>query len=211
MHQPYTYYLYHKPTKQHYYGVRWAKNCHPNDLFVTYFSSSKKIKELISKYGINTFTFKVRKIFNNKQEAILWEHKVLTKLNVNNRKDWLNQNISGSIVYDVHPLKGKHHTIETKAKISNSRKGFKHSEKSKNIMSESRKGEKHWNYNKKHSEESKNKNRESNIKWRKNNPDKINLPPNRKNCIHSMETKNKMSEARKLYWHLRKTASISGG
>ena len=34
---PFTYYLYHKPTGKKYYGVRFKKGCHPDDLWNKYF------------------------------------------------------------------------------------------------------------------------------------------------------------------------------
>lgn len=104
---PYTYHLYHKITDKHYYGVRWAKSCNPTELWVTYFSSSKKVKNLIRLYGKESFEPEIRKIFKTSNEAILWEEKVLRRLKVLSNDNWLNQNINGSIVYDVHPLLGK--------------------------------------------------------------------------------------------------------
>lgn len=38
-----------------YAGSRWGKNCHPNDLLKTYITHSKKIKNIISKEGIESF------------------------------------------------------------------------------------------------------------------------------------------------------------
>ena len=73
---PYTYRVYCKSENKFYYGVRFAKNCHPSDLFVKYFTSSKGVKLLIEKYGINDFDIEIRKIFNNKESAILWERRV---------------------------------------------------------------------------------------------------------------------------------------
>ena len=40
-----------KDQKLFYYGVRFAKNSSPDDLFKTYFTSSKYVRELINKYG----------------------------------------------------------------------------------------------------------------------------------------------------------------
>lgn len=86
----YTYYVYHKPTKQHYYGARWAKNCHPDDLWVTYFTSCRKIKQLIETYGTDSFEVDVRRVFASAVEARSWEHRVLKKIKAVSRKDWLN-------------------------------------------------------------------------------------------------------------------------
>ena len=35
-----------------YYGVRYAKGCHPDDLWKTYFTSSKYVKEFREKNGM---------------------------------------------------------------------------------------------------------------------------------------------------------------
>lgn len=115
----YTYYLYHKQTNSHYYGVRYAKNSSPKDLWVTYFSSSKKIKKLIEEYGASSFRVEVRKTFDNKKDAIDWERKVLRRLKVLDKSEWLNENISGAICYAKHPrgMLGKKHTNTTKNAI----------------------------------------------------------------------------------------------
>lgn len=86
----YTYYLYNKVTQQHYYGVRTSKIKPEEDLFVKYFSSSKLVRELINQHGLNSFNCKVRKIFSSRNEALIWEHKVLKRLKVRYRPEWLN-------------------------------------------------------------------------------------------------------------------------
>ena len=92
---PYTYLIYCKTTKQYYYGVRYSKNCNPKDLWKSYFTSSNYVRELITKYGKNDFLFEVRKTFSNSYRARCWEQKVLTKLNVVKRNDFINKNNSG--------------------------------------------------------------------------------------------------------------------
>ena len=123
--KPFTYYLYHPQTNTHYYGVRYAKNCNPTELWTTYFSSSKKVKDLIRIYGKESFTYRVRKTFSTKQEAILWEKKVLRRLKVLDKVEWLNANIAGAIQYETHPkgMLGKRHTEESKIQISKRTKG----------------------------------------------------------------------------------------
>ena len=73
---PYTYRIFSKITSEYYYGVRWAKNCHPNDLFVSYFTSSNSVKKLIEIYGKDNFIIEIRKIFDSKNKAIEWERRV---------------------------------------------------------------------------------------------------------------------------------------
>jgi predicted GIY-YIG superfamily endonuclease len=76
MTRPYTYRIFCKITEQFYYGVRFAKNCDPSDLFVKYFTSSKGVKKLIKIHGMDNFVIEIRKIFNNKEDAIRWERRV---------------------------------------------------------------------------------------------------------------------------------------
>ena len=85
MTQPYTYRIQFIPTGEYYYGVRFAKNCNPSDLWAKYFTSSKKIKSLIKKFGKDSFSFEIRKIFKNSNSAILWEHRVNIRT-----KNWSN-------------------------------------------------------------------------------------------------------------------------
>lgn len=90
--RPYTYHLFHIPTEKHYYGVRWANKIVPEkDLWVEYFSSSKKVKRLIEEYGKGSFKIEIRKIFNNKFEALSWENRVLKRLKVVENPNWLNE------------------------------------------------------------------------------------------------------------------------
>lgn len=88
---PFSYYLFHKPTKKHYYGIRFAKNCCPDDLWTKYFSSSIIVKKLISDYGADSFHVEIRKVFENSEQALLWEHKVLRRLNASANTDWINR------------------------------------------------------------------------------------------------------------------------
>jgi hypothetical protein len=75
----YTYILVHKTSGKFYYGVRYSKNCDPDDLGVKYFSSSKMVKTIIKNEGKDSFHYKVRKIFDDRRKAIEWENKILKK------------------------------------------------------------------------------------------------------------------------------------
>jgi hypothetical protein len=88
---PFSYYLFHKPTGKHYYGIRFAKNCCPDDLWTKYFSSSVIVKKLIAEYGADSFHTEVRKVFDNSSAALLWEHKVLRRLNASANPNWINR------------------------------------------------------------------------------------------------------------------------
>lgn len=105
---PYTYKIIFKPTGQYYYGVRWAKGCNPNDLWVKYFTSSKHIKKLIKEYGKDVFLFKVTKTFINKEEAGKWETMVLQRVNANHNGKFINKS-NNTPVHDSSGLKWIHH------------------------------------------------------------------------------------------------------
>lgn len=89
--------LKHINTNTFYYGVRYANGCSPTDLWTTYFTSSKYVNELINTYGKDSFIYEIRKIFNNKQKARLWEHKVLKRISAVSRNDFLNKTDNISI------------------------------------------------------------------------------------------------------------------
>jgi hypothetical protein len=97
-----------------YYGVRYAKNCHPDDLWKTYFTSSKYVKSFRISHG-EPDIIKVRKIFINEKNAIKCEDRVIRTLKLYQKDNFLNKSYSGSIYYDE----------EVRKKISDSRKGKK--------------------------------------------------------------------------------------
>jgi hypothetical protein len=94
-----------------YYGVRYGKGCHPTDLFVTYFTSSDYVTDYIKEHGMPDIV-EVRKIFTGKdrrRKATLHESKVLKRMNVLFREDYLNKN-DGSLQmnWDDPELKERH-------------------------------------------------------------------------------------------------------
>jgi len=86
---PYTYRIKWSSTGMSYYGVRYAKNCHPSDLWVTYFTSSKYVQQYRATHG-EPDIIEIRKISSDINFIRLWEHRVLTRLNVIHRTDYLN-------------------------------------------------------------------------------------------------------------------------
>jgi len=96
---PYTYRLIWTKTGAKYYGVRFSATCNPEDLWVTYFTSSKYVKEYVEQYGEPDIK-EIRKTFigqNRVAEARNWEHKVLTRLKATTRTDYLNRSDGKSI------------------------------------------------------------------------------------------------------------------
>lgn len=93
---PYTYLLKFIIENQivYYYGVRCGnviKNINPSDdIFETYFTSSKYVKELL-KDNIFPFEIIIHKTFSTHKEASYFEVEFLKKLRVRERNDFLNQ------------------------------------------------------------------------------------------------------------------------
>src|ERR1017187_1744005 len=131
IHKPYTYLLHHKPTDTFYYGVRWAKNCHPDEFWVKYFTSSEKLVPLYrTLFGDDSFEFEIRKVFETTKEALDWEYKVLRRLKVLKKPEkWLNRNVAGAILNEVSPNIGR--IPYNKGKIGI----FKHTKEHKLFMS----------------------------------------------------------------------------
>ena len=96
-HIPYTYLLKHIPSNTYYYGVRFAKDCNPNEFWVTYKTSSKYVKQLIEKYGETSFKYEIRKTFINADLARKWETKVLKRIKAVERIDFINKTDNISI------------------------------------------------------------------------------------------------------------------
>jgi hypothetical protein len=90
MNIPYTYLIGWSHYKKFYYGVRFSKDCHPSDLFVKYFTSSKSVACMINEHGMPDI-IQIRKTFSNEKDARCWEHKVLSRIKAVERNDFLNR------------------------------------------------------------------------------------------------------------------------
>jgi hypothetical protein len=206
---PFTYLLKHIPTNKYYYGVRFKKGCHPNDFWTKYFTSSKKVKGLIKKYGKKSFIFEIRKTFKTSQEAINWENKVLKRMKVIYRNDFLNLTNNKSI--DPNYLSkimmgknnnfyGKKHTKETIEKLRLHNTGKNNPMYGKERTKEVKQKLRLANLGKKHTKESIKKMRIASTG--KNNAmygKKGKLAPNYGNK-YSKETKEKIRLAKIAYW-----------
>jgi hypothetical protein len=98
-HTPYTYRIHWTTTGMNYYGVRYANGCHPSDFWVTYFTSSKKVSEYRKTHG-DPDVIEIRKTFtsdNKINESREFETKVLQRLKVHKRSDYLNVGINKGI------------------------------------------------------------------------------------------------------------------
>lgn len=153
----YTYIIGWTERQKFYYGVRYAEGCDPSELWVTYFTSSKYVKEFRVKYG-DPDLIKIRQTFDCKDKAIEWESNVLKRMNVINRSDYLNQTDNRAFRHtpgNLHPWFGRSHKKETRQKISKSLSGKNHpyygtkfSETTKNKISDKLTGRKFSNEHK---------------------------------------------------------------
>ena len=144
----------------HYYGVEYKKTANPKNFWKTYFTSSKKVKETREKFG-EPDIIQIRKTFDSKEKAIDWEFRVLKKLKVVKKENWLNRHAGKAFKHDEEHHKklseahtGKKLSEEHRRKIAVSHLGQKRSEESRRKMSEAAKGNKAW-LGKKHTEETK--------------------------------------------------------
>lgn len=118
-----------------YYGRKTAKNCHPDNLWKTYFTSSKHVKQFRKDHG-DPDIIQIRKTFTSVFECIKWENTVLRRLKVSKKDKWLNKT-NGDLKFDTtglpSPMKGvkrpdiaeknkKGNSLETRIKISKTRK-----------------------------------------------------------------------------------------
>lgn len=89
---PYTYLIGWSSHQVYYYGTEYGSNtkvANPNNLWKTYFTSSKRVASFREKYG-EPDIIQVRKTFERKEEAVNWEHKVLKRLKVKTNPMFLN-------------------------------------------------------------------------------------------------------------------------
>lgn len=162
IYQPYTYLIGWSIHNKWYYGVRFADYnekdmANPKELWVSYFTSSKHVESFRKEYG-EPDIIQIRKTFKEKEKARLWEHKVLRRLNVVVREDFLNKSDAISIpsqkgmskpighgekVGNFH--RGRKRSEETRKKISEIAKNRVHTEESNKKRSEKLKGRKPWN------------------------------------------------------------------
>jgi hypothetical protein len=110
--QPYTYLIRWPQLNISYYGVRYAQDCDPSDLWNPYKTSSQYVKEFLKENGEPT-VIQVRKIFANAASAQEWEHRVLKRMKVVGSDKWLNRTDNKSI----EPLFGDDHPHK-KGKLS---------------------------------------------------------------------------------------------
>ena len=127
---PYTYFIRWNTLGLNYYGRRTANRCHPEELFISYFTSSKVVADIIDEFGMPDI-IKIHKIFSDIDSCKIQEERFLKKVNAAGKITWINQT-NGDINFDTTgkklseshkqkiSWKGKKHSAETKLKQSQS-------------------------------------------------------------------------------------------
>jgi hypothetical protein len=93
---PYTYLIGWSKLNVWYYGRRTAINCHPDEFWISYFTSSKYVADFIKIHGDPDIKI-IRRIFNNFNindsitKCCRWEEKVVRRINAVKKTNWLNQ------------------------------------------------------------------------------------------------------------------------
>lgn len=134
IYQPYTYLIGWSHHNVWYYGVQHRKNAKPNNLWKSYFTSSRYVKRFREQYG-EPDVIEIRKTFTSKHDALLWEEKVLRRINAAADEKWLNRR-SGNKNFYIDE--------ESAKKRGEKHRGFRHTEENKKRISESLKDA--WQY-----------------------------------------------------------------
>jgi uncharacterized cupin superfamily protein len=92
IYQPYFYIIQEISTGMYYAGAKWAKDANPNDFLTPngYHTSSKLVKYLIEKNGLQSFKIRKIKTFANMYDTYEYETKFLKKVNAKSNSCFLN-------------------------------------------------------------------------------------------------------------------------
>jgi len=126
--KPYTYLIKWSKLGKSYYGAKYGKDANPSTFWKDYFTSSKYVQMMREEHG-EPDVIQIRRTFDCREKALLWEKKVLTRIDAVNSLEYLNRGIGGSVMYEITPL--------AKLKMSEARKGVKKSAEWKRAISES--------------------------------------------------------------------------
>lgn len=171
--KPYCYLIGWSKLNVWYYGSEYSnrtKIANPTNLWTTYFTSSKIVKEFRKIHG-EPDILEIRKIATTAEETIFWEYRVLRKLKVRALSKWLNINEGKAPVGIEWPQDRKLARSTALRGSGNPMFGKTHSLHTRQLISErsAKKGSENGMFGKKHSAEARLK-MSSN---RKPNPDRV--------------------------------------
>lgn len=148
MNTPYTYLIGWSKHDTWYYGVRFAADCSPDDLWQSYFTSSNYVKEFREQNG-EPDVIQVRKTFDDSQKARDWESKVIDRIGMVESSQWLNLTNGTNKFYHEGPRGslskaklGRTISEEHAKKLHEGRKNSTNSESHKKALLESNLGSK---------------------------------------------------------------------
>lgn len=121
--KPYTYLIGWPDHDTWYYGVRYANGCDPSDLWNPYTTSSEYVRDFVAKHGDPPIKL-IRRTFNDKKSARLWENRVLKRMKVVSNDRWLNKH--DSMAPPINPfgnLAMRRPENRAKAKLNNTGSG----------------------------------------------------------------------------------------
>lgn len=155
MENKYTYLIGWTQADLWYYGVRYAKDARPSDLWVSYFTSSKNVDSARAFLG-EPDIIQIRRTFSSAEQARRWEAKVLRRLHASSDTKWLNRHDGGERFLCVghseetraklsRALKSRPVTQATRDRIGALNRGKKLSEEVRHKMSKAATGRTPWN------------------------------------------------------------------
>lgn len=121
--KPYTYLIGWPEHDTWYYGVRYANGCDPSDLWNPYTTSSRLVEDFVAQHGDPSVRL-IRRTFNDKKSARLWENRVLRRMGVVKNDRWLNKH--DSMAPPINPLGNlamRRPENRAKARLNNAGKG----------------------------------------------------------------------------------------
>lgn len=133
---PFTYLIGWSKHNIFYYGVRYKQGSTPEDLWTTYFTSSKQVQIFREKFGEPNIVT-IRKVFNEYNQKLTkeecnkilnYEHKVLRRMRADVNPKFLNLSKGGKNFYCLEMSE------ENKLKVSRRFKGVPKSEATKQKM-----------------------------------------------------------------------------
>lgn len=132
---PYTYLIGWSKLNLWYYGSRYTNSvrgiANPSDLWTTYFTSSKLVKEVREKHG-EPDVVQIRKTFKTAEEATTWEAKVCNRMDVKNDLKFLNMHNGDGKFSNAGIIPSE----ETRAKIAATKIGKTHTAEVRKKLSE---------------------------------------------------------------------------